>query len=230
VQPRKTLTLAPQIANVMTSAGKSLLESRMKNIVSAISFSVFLYCLTVSAQQEAVPSFSLGATVGYAANGAGFAFSPNVSIAVTALGFGGSDLVSFPYQVSLYNSLGSQLATTEVTTGSTLYNQTYYQGITSVNLIAGDTYYIGAVEVGNTNGNVWAGNIVGINAGGSFSVNSDITYSDGVSGFVSGLPTSNLGDNFPVDENFQFTVVPEPSVLCFSMAGFLGIAWRLRRR
>lgn len=196
----------------------------MKITFSAISVSLFLLCFTASAQQEAVPSYTLGPIVGYSTNGAGFAFSPNVSIAVTALGYGGSDLLNYPYQVSLYNSIGNQLATTQVTTGSTLYNQTYYQGITPVDLTAGNTYYIGAVEVGDPSGNEWVGNVAG-----SFSVNSDITYLNGGTDFVSGIPISSVGNNFLVDENFQFTVVPEPSVLCLGAAGLLGIAWRRRR-
>jgi hypothetical protein len=196
----------------------------MKITFSAISVSLFLLCVSAPAQQEAVPSFTLAQIAGYSTNGAGFAFSPNVSISVTALGYGGSDLLNYPYQVSLYNSLGSQLATAQVTTGSILYNQTYYQGIAPVALTAGDTYFIGAVEVGNPSGNFWLGNVAG-----SFSVNSDITYLYGGNDFVSGIPTANLGNNFLADENFQFTVVPEPSVLCLGVAGLLGIAWRRRR-
>jgi hypothetical protein len=201
----------------------------MKLIHSGFFWGALLYCLTASAQQEAVPSFTLGITAAFATNGAGFAFSPNVPVAVTSLGFGGNDLASFPYQVSLYDSLGNQLASRKVTTGSTLYNQTYYESITPVDLTAGNTYYIGAVEVGNPSGNYWVGTQVGPSDGGSFSVDPDITYLNGAGVFVSGLPTFNLGNSFPVDENFLFTVVPEPSVLCLSVAGLVGFVWRQRR-
>jgi len=182
--------------------------------------------------QEGIPiyTFGSGSTVGYANNGAGFAFSPNVPIAVTALGFGGSDLTVNPYQVTLFNSSGTQLATAQVTTGSPFSNQTYYQGISAVDLTAGATYYLQATQAGKTN-SVWVGNVVGVDTSGTFSVNSDITYLNSAVNFVSGVPVTLLspGDFF-VDGNFQFTVVPEPGVLCFLALGGLcfGRRWQSR--
>jgi hypothetical protein len=202
---------------------------RIRTVVAAFFASASLSCLPASAQ-EAIPSFSGGSVVGYTTNGAGFAFSPTTSMAVTALGFGGSDLANYPYQVSLYNASGTQLATAQITTGSPFVNQTYYQGISAVDLTAGAIYYLGAVQVGDPSGNFWVGNVVGDGIGGTFTVNPDINYLNGVADFVSGIPTVQDPNVFFVDENFQFTPVPEPSVLCLGAAGLLGLVWSWRRR
>lgn len=186
----------------------------MKRIAFAVLVSTSLFCFRSFAQQEGIPIFTISGSpiVGYANNGAGFAFSPVVSLSVTALGFNGQDLVNSPYQVSLFNALGTQLATAQVSTGSPFYNQTYYQGISAVNLTAGNTYYLGAVEVGNTN-SVWAGNVVGAAGGGTFSANPDITYLSGNTGFMppGSVPGTALGQNYFVGANFEFRVVPEPA-------------------
>jgi hypothetical protein len=207
------------------------MKTRIKTIVAAFVAYASLSGLHASAQ-EAISSYIIGSpnVVGYATNGAGFAFSPTASIAVTALGFGGSDLANYPYQVSLYNASGTQLATAQVTTGSSLVNQTYYQGISAVDLTVGATYYLGAVEVGDPFGNYWVGTVVGDGLGGTFTVNPDINYLNSETDFFSGIPTNPQGSSyFFVDENFQFTPVPEPSVLCLSAAGLLGVAWSWRR-
>jgi hypothetical protein len=196
-----------------------------------ISFTCFNAC----AQNEAIPFFSSRSSVaGYSPNGAGFAFSPNVSIEVTALGFGfvptGTNFVVIPYQVSLYDADGNTLATEEITTGDSFYDATYYQGISPVVLTAGNTYYIGAggFYYGFYDG-YWFGNVDGPSYGGAFSVNSNISFLNGVNDFIGGVPTMSDGDAFYVDENFLFTPVPEPSVFCLGIAGLLGMAiWHRR--
>jgi hypothetical protein len=183
-----------------------------------------LFCLHASPQNEAIPLYTIGGNptnsnvVGYSEYGAGFSFSPNVSIAVTGLGFGGSDLANSPYTVSLFNATGNLLASVQVTTGSTFYNQTYYQSIPSLDLTAGDTYYLGAEESSGGGGplpNYWVGDVTGGSLGGAFSVNPDITYLNSELGFMppGTFPGTPQGSSyFFVDENFEFTVVPEPSV------------------
>ena len=178
-----------------------------------------LFCFHVYALQEAIPLYTISAPplyspiVGYATNGAGFAFSPDTPIAVTALGFNGIDLSSYHYQVTLFDAGGNQLATAQISTGSTLYNQTYYESIAAVNLTVGDTYYLGAVEVGS-GFNLWIGNVIDpVDGFGTYSVNSDISYVNAATGFVpSGtVPGTSAGQNYFVGANFQFTTVPEPA-------------------
>ncbi len=208
----------------------------MKTILSTLLVSSSLLCLNAVAQEEAVPTFStngLGATyVALDFPGAGYEFSPNVEIAVTALGFGGIDLENDPYQLDLYqlkvNGPVATIATAEVTTGNTFYNQTYYQSITPVVLFPGQHYYFEAAAVGNSH---WSGFVIGAEPqSGSFSINPDINYLASADDFVNGVPQNALPKQyFFVDENFQFEVVPEPSVLCLGAAGLLGMVWRRRR-
>lgn len=165
-------------------------------------------------------------------SGAGYEFSPNVEIAVTALGFGGIDLENNPYQLDLYqvtvNGPIATIASAEVTTGGTLYNQTYYQSIAPVVLFPGQHYYLEASAVGNSH---WSGFVIGLNPqDGSFSINPDINYQAAVDDFVNGYPQNPLSKQiFFVDENLQFEVVPEPSVLCLGAAGFLAMVWQRRQ-
>lgn len=198
----------------------------MKTRISILLLCAFVF--SASAQQEAVSFYASGDVVGYALNGAGYAFSPNVPIAITALGFNSADLENSAYQVSLYNSNGVQLASAEITTNSTSSNQTYYQSISSITLTAGDLYYLGAGETNANNYNVWVGGAAGPSVGGSFAVNPDITYLDAEANFISGIPTNSEGSAyFLLDENFQFTPVPEPSGLYLGVVGLLGLArWR----
>ncbi len=203
----------------------------MRKSALALFVSTSLFCFRAFGQQEGIPTFTISGSpiVGYANNGAGFAFSPLVSLAVTALGFNGSDLAHSSYRVSLFNAVGTQLATAQVSTGSPFYNQTYYQGISAVNLTAGNTYYLGAVEVGGTN-LVWAGNVVGAAGGGTFSVNPDITYVSGNTGFMppGSVPGSAQGQNYFVGANFEFTVVPEPASVGLLILGAALFALRGR--
>ena len=198
-----------------------------------------LLCRNASAQLEAIPSFTLGGPVGYSANGAGFAFSPTVNIGVTALGYAGgsgSDILSEPCLVSLFDSGGNLLASQTITTGSSFYNQTYYDAIATINLIAGHTYFLGAVGLNNGQ-NFWMGSAVGSGIGGSYSVNSDIDYLYGTAGFmppgtVPGTPQGT--GNYLIGANLMFTPTPEPSTLCLLGGGFMmflsGIGVARRRR
>jgi hypothetical protein len=207
----------------------------MKIICSFLSVSIVSFCVRIFAQQEAIPSYTInpGNVVGYAQNGAGFAFSPTVPIAVTALGFSyGNDSSPFdPFQVSLFDASGHQLATAQLTTANSFHNQTYYQGVSAVNLTVGATYYVGAVDVGGTNSGIWFGSVVGAVDGSPFSVNPDISYLSANTGFMppGTVPgTALTGQNYLIGANFEFTVVPEPSVFCLTVAALLGIAWRRR--
>jgi PEP-CTERM motif len=211
----------------------------IKRIAVIVFACAGLLCRNATAQQEAIPAFTLGGVVGYANNGAGFAFSPNVNIGVTALGYAGgfnSDLLSEPCQVSLFDSGGNLLASQTITTGSTFYNQSYYDAISTIQLIAGQTYYLGAVGLNNGQ-NFWLGSAVGGGFTGSYSVDSDITYLYGVNGIMppGTLPGNSQGSVYLVGVNFMFTTAtPEPGSLCLlGLGGMLACVWRtigVRRR
>lgn len=200
----------------------------IKRIVAVIFACAGLWCLNAAAQQEAVPGFTLGSVVGYATNGAGFAFSPNVNIGITALGFAGSDIANDPYEVMLFDAGGNELAAAEITTGSTFYNQTYYDAISTIELIAGQTYYLGAAGLGGDE-NFWLGNAVGGGFNGSYSVNPDITYLNGVVGIMppGTVPGLSQGSIYLVGANFMFTTTPEPAPACLlGLGGMLACVWR----
>jgi hypothetical protein len=199
----------------------------MKTILSAILGSLVLVCLNALAANEAIPSYTTSATVGYSTNGAGFAFVVGANaIEVNALGFNGSDLVSSPYLVTLYSMTGATLASATVTTGNTFINQTYYANIAPLILPAYSTNFIGAGEV---SGGEWSGNVAS-----SFTPNSGIFYESGVEDFVHGIPQVYEGQNtFLIDENFTFTAVPEPSTACLGVAGgllILAVRWNWLRK
>jgi hypothetical protein len=209
-----------------------------KRVIVFVFACAGLLCRNAAAQQEAIPSYAPGLVVGYADNGAGFAFSPNVNIDVTALGYAGdstSDILSEPYQVSLFDSSGNLLASQTITTASVFFNQSYYDAISTVQLIAGQTYYLGAAGLNNGQ-NLWVGEAVGTGFGGSFSANSDISYLYGVNGILppGGLPGSSQGNVYLIGANLMFTVTgtPEPSTLCLlgGMSGCVLAVSVLRRR
>lgn len=192
----------------------------LKPLLAVLILAAAFLGLNARASNEAIPFYAIdsNAPVNFFTNGVGFEFVPDQNITVNSLGYNGLDLANSPYLVSLYNGSGNLLASTVITTGSTLFNQTLYNSIGGVNLLAGTTNYIGAAEL---TGNDWIGNTVGAAGNGTFTVNPDINYITGVSDFIGGLPQADQGDNFHVDENFQFTVVPEPTVLGQGALGLL---------
>jgi hypothetical protein len=175
-----------------------------KRIILTVSTCAGLMCGGASAQQEAIPASVSGDLGGYISNGAGFAFSPNIAIEVTALGYAGEDIVNNPYQVSLFDAGGNLLASQTIATSNTLYNQSYYNSISPVQLTAGVTYYVGA-EIAGTN--LWLGDLSGPN-GTTFLVNSNINYLNGAGGFMppGTVPGISLYQtNYPIGANFIFT-------------------------
>jgi hypothetical protein len=201
----------------------------MKRIITFLSACALAIATRASAA-EAIYSFSpQTALVGYAIGGGGFAFSPTASLSVTSLGFGGGDLSYQNYQLSLWDSGGNVLSTAEVSTGSSFYNQSYYENIAAVTLTPGQTYYLRAAGVIN---GVWAGNVVDVGQTGFFSVSPQISYL----GIATGLdangsfPNSlDLATAYLIGPNFQFQVVPEPSLLALGCIGAIGVALARRR-
>jgi hypothetical protein len=200
----------------------------MKTISAILSVLTLTVASHISATEAIFMYQATGPNiVGYAFGGAGFAFVPSTTLSVTSLGFGGSDLATTPYQVTLWNSGGTQLATTTVTTGSPFLNQTYYGAVSPVILSAGQTYYLGALETG-TNG-LWVGDALVLppdpSSNGTITVSPDISYVGGALGMANngGIPTSITSVAFYINANFQYTVVPEPSLFGFMTVGLGGL-------
>jgi hypothetical protein len=201
----------------------------MKSVLTALLVCASCFCLNASAQNEAIPFYNANPNNQYLAfGGAGFVFVPTVPIEITALGFNSFDLANSPYLVSLYNFNGSLLSSATVSTGSSFLNQTYYQSITPVILPAFSTNFIDAAEVSNPN--TWYGGSVGNIGGGSFTASPDITYVAGAVDFSGGVPLEQNPGDFFVDENFQFSVVPEPTISCLAVTGLLAMVWHRRQR
>lgn len=126
---------------------------------------------------DAISSYTLSQSIlAYAPGGAGFAFSPHTNMAVTALGFGGVMLEDQPFNVSLWDGNGQELASVLVTANSPLVNWTHYESIPPLLLTGGQTYYLGSIAPGMGE---WTGEMVVTIPGaetGTFSVAPDITY------------------------------------------------------
>ena len=102
------------------------------------------------AQAPAVSSFGGGtpfASIDTTNMTAGWSFTANANLIVSALGFWDFDItqpLTMSHNVGLWTSSGTQLATTVVQTNSPLTGSWRYVSITPVNLISGQTYIVGS--------------------------------------------------------------------------------------
>jgi hypothetical protein len=175
----------------------------------------FLICSSLgcflSAGYEAIPGYVGGAaTAGYAPGGAGFAFTPQTNILVTALGFGGAALGSETYRVTLWSSNHVPLVSTLVTSNSPVVNQTHYEAVLNIMLEPGKTYYVSAV---GTNSGLWVGNVITMgppNPNGTFWVDNTISYLAYAAGTnAAGFPAvAGTDSTLLCGANFQFETGP----------------------
>ena len=186
------------------------------------------------AASEALTGIVPSGTVGYAFGGAGFAFSPNTPIAVTALGY--FDGMTTNETVALWGYAGTVLGQADITFGSAHRNQSYYEAISPMLLDPGHTYFLQAYETASTE-QIWLGGPVGPDYGGAFSVAADINY-------LGYAATTNSAGIFPgvggaadvllIGGNFEYVVVPEPVAMGILVLGLgllcLGRAWRTGQR
>jgi hypothetical protein len=119
-------------------------EEAMKNLFLFI-FVTFL-STSVCPASEAMLNYysSLG---GYATGTAGWTFTPNTSVSVTALGvfdYIYTTASQSPVSVGLWDQNGTLLTSSSVASDSLLFNNTRYESVAPVNLSSGLTYYIGA--------------------------------------------------------------------------------------
>jgi hypothetical protein len=118
----------------------------------------------------------------------GVVFTPTVNIIVDELGYydptGG---MQYSHAVGLYNSSGTLLATTTITSASTLTNNFLFNTlVTPIELFAGQTYVLDGYTGGYNADSVYGNDPVGVIT--AANVTAD--------GFVVSAPITILGDNF----------------------------------
>jgi hypothetical protein len=148
-----------------------------------------LLCAFQAPGLEAIPSYSGGGTFGYVTGGAGFAFSPQLEISITALGGVPMDQPQ-DAMVTLWDHNGQPLVSALITSNSVLSNWARYEAISPVTAFAGQTYYVSSVE---TNSGLWEGHVLwgsGVNSNGTFTVGPGLSYTG------AGLGTNSNG-TFP---------------------------------
>lgn len=99
---------------------------------------------------EAIFSASPG-TGGYVNGTAGWTFQPLTGVTVTSLGcFADALAGQSPLWAGLWSADGALLGTSTITPGSPLLNQSRYEAIAPVSLMAGATYHLGAAAPSGT--------------------------------------------------------------------------------
>jgi hypothetical protein len=125
------------------------------------------------------------------------------------------------HEVGLYNSSGTLLASTDVTSASAYSSANFlYNAITPIELIAGQTYVIEGVS----GADYYTNNVTG------FTLNEPLTLLGttigGATMTYNGITPATGNDYFGAD----FGAVPEPGSLLLLGSGLLGLAGMLRRK
>jgi hypothetical protein len=170
----------------------------------------------------------------------GFSFTVNTNVTVTALGnvdltaIGGASYTQ-PQQVGLWNSSGTLLASTYVTSSDPLTNSFWrFNAITPVNLIAGQTYTVG----GQGGADYAAGVPIVVNPNITF-VSDEYAYTGSLNNplvepiYSSGLTQLNGAAWFGGNLLLEPTPTPEPSTLVMATlasAAYGGMTWWRRRK
>lgn len=155
----------------------------------------------------------------------GSEFTATTDEYVTAIGVFDSDQdgLADSYDVGLFASDGSSLATTTVDSGTTdpLVDQFRYSSITPVELIAGQTYYVGALYLTGDDNVFFPGQAS------NFATNPGITFDSATFAYGGTLaaPTAAYsgGPGF-FGPNFLVSAVPEASSLVNTLAAISALA------
>ena len=154
-------------------------------IRTGLSFATAFFCFIAvqpCCANDAILSNGVPSCGGFASGGAGFAFSPGTNILVMSLGYLDNVPNWLPAQVQLWDSSGTVLASTFVTSNSPIMENLYrYQPIAPIPLAAGQTYFLqGLYPDIYGNWDFWGGQVVGGNPScGDFltvMISSDLTY------------------------------------------------------
>jgi hypothetical protein len=192
--------------------------------------------LTANAQNtEAYQNFIPGgypvSEMGFTFGTAGWSFQPLTDVSVTALGsFDYLVSAQGPIAVGLWTADGTLLASTTITTGSTLVNECRYETIPTVQLSSDQTYFVGAYV---TAGDLMNFSVVGPDHG-TVVMAPEIQLGMAVESSASGF---NFPDSFEspsgyafLAPNFEFQPVPEPATFWLVGAGSLILLAMRRRR
>jgi hypothetical protein len=204
----------------------------MTKIFQLFSVAFLLIWASTCSATEGMLTYS-GAP-GYVDGTAGWSFEPTVNISVTSLGaFNEATLDNSPLLVGLWNASGSLLASVSVSSNDPVFDLSHYDSITPVTLLAGQRYYLGAYGNGGTT--IVTGEDPLSDVGGFATTSPQIQSLNAVYSLTNGFSFPTTVDNdlgsAIVAANFQFTVVPEPSIIALTLLGGSAVVWRrLRNR
>lgn len=159
----------------------------------------------------------------------GYKFSTNSDINVSSLGAFDLNADGFvvSHDVGLYDSVGTLLASTTVTSSDTLNGLFRYSDINSVLLTAGESYFIGANGYGGSM-DTYALTASDLTTASEVNYLSSAFNAGSALQFPSSLGNSSgyYGGNFLFDS----VEVPEPLSIALMGLGFAGIAFSRRKK
>ncbi len=162
---------------------------------------------------------------------AGWTFQPTTPLTITNLGCFAKVFIDNPVpsvRVGLWAPNGSLLASTNITPGSPLFDQTRYESVTPVQVFPGQTYSVGILYFGTL-----GVDLASSFAGGSVQTSPEIqsvTVASGSGGFSAPTPEAGLAIGGYFGPNFRYEGrVPEPSSWLLLGLGGLFLAGRRRK-
>jgi hypothetical protein len=184
-------------------------DQLMKVSLPFICACALLCSLRPAAALEAISFYDGGLVVGYSKGGAGFAFSPENEIVITALASDSVVLDQQPCMVTLWDSNGLPLVSVLVTTNSPRSNLAHYEAIAPLPIAEGQMCYVSSVE---TNSGRWVGWLVGLRADETFTVGPGLSYIGSANGTNSDGTFPNFLDRTQhclfVGANFLYVAGP----------------------
>lgn len=199
----------------------------MKRLLSLVTL---VAALSAHAQgnYEAIRGFvGTEPTLGTLTGTAGWTFMPQTNMAVTALGALNSVVTSSgTVFVGLWNATGTLIASNAVNSSSTLVRDTRFEPILPVMLAPMQSYHLGAFAIGGTIGFT----TIDVRSGDTLDLGPSLNLvgsATGLDSFTFPAADPEGLDFFLMAPNFQYSLVPEPSVTALAMVG--GLVWLARK-